>query len=238
MKLPIRTLGLATAALLSGSVLSPASAQQQQSGVDGQVAVRSDGALYLISNGQRRWVATVVATDEEINALPEGDPVFAGLAPAGSGSTTVATTKPSASSSPTSNSTPSPTPSSSSESSAGSKNSSAKPTPSKGDEDDGSDLSTDIPISVDISGSTSIKRGDSRAVEIKTKRDLTCELKIEIPNGDPIEEDSKNADSRGICKYTIEIPSEANEGSGKVIGTVRQGGNFNHQEIPIKIVKK
>ena len=84
MRLPFRTLGLAVAALFLGSALAPVSAQQQQSGIDGQVAVRSDGALYLISNGQRRWVATVVATDDEINAIPEGDPLYTGLAPMGS----------------------------------------------------------------------------------------------------------------------------------------------------------
>ena len=101
MKLPIRTLGLAAAALLIGSALAPVSAQQQQSGVDGQVALRSDGALYLITNGQRRWISTVAATDEEINALPEGEPIYAGLAPQGSSPVSVGPTKPSTSSATT-----------------------------------------------------------------------------------------------------------------------------------------
>src|SRR6187551_3646885 len=84
MKLPIRSLGLVAAGLLLGTVLAPVAAQQQQSGVDGQVAVRSDGAVYLISGGQRRWVAPVVISDDEINAYPEGEPIYAGLAPMGS----------------------------------------------------------------------------------------------------------------------------------------------------------
>jgi len=72
MKLPIRSLGLLAAGLLVGSALAPVAAQQQQSGTDGQVAVRSDGAVYLIANGQRRWIATVQITDDELNAYPEG----------------------------------------------------------------------------------------------------------------------------------------------------------------------
>src|SRR5215212_10190847 len=84
MKLPIRTLGLMASALLIGSALSTAAAQGQQSGADGQVALRSDGALYLILNGQRRWIATVPLADSDINAIPEGDPIMVGLAPLGS----------------------------------------------------------------------------------------------------------------------------------------------------------
>ena len=122
MKLPIRTLGLAAAALLIGSALAPVSAQQQQSGVDGQVALRSDGALYLILNGQRRWVSTVPATDEEINRLPEGEPIYAGLAPQGS-SQAIGPTKPSTGST----------------SSSASKPTSKTAKPSTGDDDDDDD---------------------------------------------------------------------------------------------------
>jgi hypothetical protein len=232
MKLPIRTLGLAISALLVGSALAPVSAQQQQSGVDGQVAVRSDGALYLIANGQRRWVATVVASDEEINAIPEGEPLFAGLAPIGSSTSTVGATKPSTQQS---------TSSSKNNTSNSSSSKSSKPQSSDDDDDaadDGDGRSTDIPLAVDMDGSTNIEQGQSRTVEIKTRKDATCELRINIPGGDAIEEDSKNADSGGRCKYTIEIPSNTKEGNGKLIGTAREGGKFNRQEISIKIVKK
>src|SRR4051812_49796475 len=82
MKLPIRTLGLVAAGLLVGTALSPVAAQQ--SGADGQIALRSDGALYLIQNGQRRWISTVALADNDINAIPEGEPVMTGLALAGS----------------------------------------------------------------------------------------------------------------------------------------------------------
>ena len=82
MKLPIQTLGLMAAGVLIGTALSPVAAQQ--SGTDGQVALRSDGALYLIQNGQRRWIATAIMEDSAINAIPEGEPIMAGLALAGS----------------------------------------------------------------------------------------------------------------------------------------------------------
>jgi len=224
MKLPIRTLGLAAAAFLIGSALAPVSAQGQQSGTDGQVALRlSDSALFLILNGQRRWIATVVASDDEINAIPEGDPILTGLAPAGS----VQAAKPSGSSGSGSGGSGS--------SGSGSNNKpSATATPGSNEE-----LSTDIPVSVDIEGDTRIKRGDSRKVEIKTRKDATCELKIRLPDDDDeIEEDSKNSDSQGRCKYTIEIPDDAKEGDGAIIATVREGGKMNRQELGIRIVKK
>ena len=226
MNLPIRTLGLAAAALLIGSSLAPVSAQQQQSGVDGQVALRSDGALYLISNGQRRWISTVAATDEEINALSEGDPIYAGLAPQGSGQASFGPTKPSTGT----------TASKTTGSSASKTNTkpTAKPTPKTSGER-GEDVSEDIPIEVDIGGDPQFSPGDTRTIEIKTRRGVTCELVVELPDGDDITEDSKNADSRGRCEYTIEIDDGADEGKGKIIGTVREGGKVNRQEIDIEI---
>jgi hypothetical protein len=230
MKLPIRTLGLAAVALLIGSALAPASAQQQQSGVDGQVALRSDGALYLISNGQRRWISTVAATDEEINALQEGDPIFAGLAPQGSSQASSGAAKPSTN---TSSASSKPAPS----------KTTSKPTSGDDDDDDdssssnGEDLDSSVPITVDIGGSENLKRGDKRVVEIKTSRNVTCELKVKMPGGDDIQEDSKNADSSGRCKYNIEIPSGAKDGNGEVVGTVREGGKVNRSTIKIKIQK-
>lgn len=226
MNLPIRTLGLAAAALLIGSALSPVSAQQQQSGVDGQVALRSDGALYLITSGQRRWISTVAATDEEINALPEGDPIYAGLAPQGSGQASFGPTKPSTG-----------TTASKTTGSSASKTSSktpTKPTPQSSGER-GEDLSEDIPVEISLDGSNRFSPGDTRSIEIKTRRGVTCELVIELPDDDDIVEDSKNADTQGRCRYTIEIPSGADEGDGKMIATVREGGKVNRQEIDIEI---
>jgi hypothetical protein len=227
MKLPLRTLGLAIAALFLGSALAPAAAQQQQSGVDGQVAVRSsDGALYLIINGQRRWVATVVASDAEINALPEGEPVYSGLAPIGSN--TVSAAKPSTESASSAKPTTSKPTTSKPTSSTSSKPSSSS---DNGDEA----LSSDIPIEISFEGSRTFEPGDSRVIEIRTRKDVTCELWVELPGDDDIREDSKSADSRGRCRYTIEIPDDADEGDGTLIGTVREGGKVNRQEIKIKI---
>jgi hypothetical protein len=80
VKLPVVAGACLIAGILIGAALTPVLAQQM-SGTDGQVAVRSDYAVYLLTGGQRRWVATVAITDQEINAYPEGEPIFSGLAP-------------------------------------------------------------------------------------------------------------------------------------------------------------
>src|SRR5688500_6134634 len=70
LKLPVVAGACLIAGILLGTALTPVLAQRM-SGPDGQVAVRSDYAVYLITGGQRRWVATVMITDQEINAIPE-----------------------------------------------------------------------------------------------------------------------------------------------------------------------
>jgi hypothetical protein len=232
MKLPIRTLGLMAAGLLIGTALSPVAAQGQQSGTDGQVALRSDGALYLIQNGQRRWIATAALSDSDINAIPEGDPIMTGLALSGSAEAQ-ASAKPSsppAQAAPPAASNPAPA----------AKPAAATPTPAaapKPATDPNEEISTDIPVTVDLDGNEKIDQGDERKVEIKTRKDVTCELKLRLPDGKEQAEDSKNADSQGRCKYTIEVPKDAPEGSGALVGTVREGGKLNRQELPITITK-
>jgi hypothetical protein len=82
--------------------LSMTQVDAQSTLTNGAVTVRSDGAVYLISNGMRRWVATVVISDEDLNAYPEAEPIYAGLAPFGGGSTGATTAgAPAASASPT-----------------------------------------------------------------------------------------------------------------------------------------
>lgn len=235
MNLPIRTLGLMAAALLIGGSLAPASAQQQQSGLDGQVAVRSDGALYLISNGQRRWISTVVATDEQINAIPEGQPILTGLALAGSAG--AAQTTPASKTPAASSKTPTAKPATKTSFTPPSKTSSPNDNEDErsGSIDDGTELSRDIPIEVDVEGELSLERDESREVVIKTNPDVTCELVIRFADGDEMAEDSQNADNEGRCRYTIEIPDDAEEGEATVIGTVRVGGKANRQEITIEI---
>ena len=235
MKLPIRSLGLVAAGLLLGTVLAPVAAQQQQSGVDGQVAVRSDGAVYLISGGQRRWVAPVVISDEEINAYPEGEPIYAGLAPMGSSQ---ASAKPS-------NSSQSGSGASASASPAAQSGSSAKPSTTSGTTAAAAPASTpdpnlsgDIPVEVDIDGSAKLEQGDERSVDIKTKKDATCELTIRLSNGKEFSEDSKNADTQGKCRFTVKIPDDAPEGAGMLIGTAREGGKVNKDELEFEVIKK
>ena len=94
-KLPIASIAVVVGSLLVGLSLSSVDAQSTLT--NGQVTVRSDGAVYLISNGMRRWVATVVITDDELNAYPEAEPIYSGLAPFGSASAGTASTAPAAS---------------------------------------------------------------------------------------------------------------------------------------------
>lgn len=235
MKVPIRSLGLVAAGLLLGTALAPVAAQQQQSGVDGQVAVRSDGAVYLISGGQRRWVATVVISDDEINAYPEGEPIFAGLAPMGSSGSSQASSKPSNNASSGGGSSANPT-----AQSGGGSNS--KPTATTQAAAPAStpdpSLSSDLAVEVDIDGSTKMERGEEKRVDIKTKKDATCELTIRLSNGKEFAEDSKNADTQGKCRFNIQIPDDAAEGDGTMIGTAREGGKVNKNEVSFTVVKK
>ncbi|MFN8637526.1 MAG: hypothetical protein U0893_27045 [Chloroflexota bacterium] len=84
-KIPVGSLAVVLGSLLVGLTLAPVAAQR--AGLkDGAVTVRSDGAVYLIANGQRHWVATVVISDEDLNAYPEAEPIFTALAPFGSSS--------------------------------------------------------------------------------------------------------------------------------------------------------
>jgi hypothetical protein len=101
-RLPMVQLALVAVSVLVGLALVPVAAQTAAS-LDGQVVVRSDGAVYLIQNGQRRWVATVVINDDELNAYPEAEPIYTALAPFGGGgasSGSTAAQKPAAPASP------------------------------------------------------------------------------------------------------------------------------------------
>jgi hypothetical protein len=231
MKLPIRSLGVLAAGLLIGSALAPVAAQQQ-SGVDGQVAVRSDGAVYLISGGQRRWVATVQITDDEINAYPEGDPIFVGLAPAGGA----------AASAPSNTRNQNPAPAASPQTGSGTTTASApasNPQPAAAaapTTDPGA--SPDIPIEVDIDGTPKFQPDETFAVEIKTVKDAVCELSVRWPDEKEDNEDSKTADNRGRCRFNLQVPDGMKDGSGKVKGWARVGGKYNRMDVDFEVKKK
>jgi len=237
MKLPIRSLGLLAAGLLVGSALAPVAAQQQQSGVDGQVAVRSDGAVYLITGGQRRWVATVQISDDEINAYPEGDPIFVGLAPLGS--TTAAAPAPSNTSSrrggeqnPAAGASPAPA----APAAAAAPAQPASPPAGPAAPDPGA--SADIPIEVDIDGTPKFSQDETFSVEIKTVKDAVCELAVKWPDEKEDNEDSKTADNRGRCKFNIQVPENMKEGTGRVKGWARVGGKYNRMDVDFEVKKK
>jgi hypothetical protein len=247
MKVPIRSLGVLAAGLLIGSALAPVAAQQQ-SGVDGQVAVRSDGAVYLISNGQRRWVATVQISDDEINAYPEGDPIFVGLAPIGS--TTVAASPANTSSSTSSRrgSDQNPAPAASPQAGASTASQPASQPASQTASQPASQpagpaapdpgASADIPIETDIDGDPKFKPGDTFSVNIKTVKDATCELAIKWPDDKEDNEDSKQADTRGRCAFNVQVPDNMKDGAGRIKGWARVGGKYNRMDVDFEVKKK
>ncbi|MCC6177169.1 MAG: hypothetical protein IT305_17830 [Chloroflexi bacterium] len=248
MRLPIRSLGFLVGGLLIGTALVPAAAQQQTSGVDGQVAVRSDGAVYLISNGQRRWVATVQITDDELNAYPEGEPIYAGLGPIGQNTASApasqgSTTRTSAVPSPVAAS-PSASGSSASSPSTGTTarapgsgttataSGAAAPTPTTAS----ASAPTGFSAKVDIDGAAKFEAGDKMKVQIKTgKRDVSCELTVKWPDGSQSKEDSRLADGDGKCRFSLDVPSNMTVGTGTLLGSARDGGQVANDQIEFEI---
>ena len=88
-KLPIASIAVVVGSLLVGLSMGPVGAQSALT--NGSVTVRSDGAVYLVQNSKRHWVATVQITDDELNAYPEAEPIYSGLAPFGSAGASAST---------------------------------------------------------------------------------------------------------------------------------------------------
>jgi hypothetical protein len=223
VRLPVVTAVCLTVGLLTGAALLPVAAQQQ-SGVDGQVAVRSDGAVYLITGGQRRWVATVMITDAEINAYPEAEPIYGGLAPIGGAASPAA---PAASPSPAApGSAASPTLSAPPASGAPSATTAVQPAA----------VDPNSSVQIDIDGSPKFEAGDVIKLEVKTAVGATCELTARFPDGSEVPQPSKAADGRGRCGYNVDIPATVPVGAGLLRATVRSGGLTSQGELPFEIV--
>jgi hypothetical protein len=117
--------------------------------------------------------------------------------------------------------------------------SSATPTPTGATVGgDAAGASADIPIEVDIDGTPKFQPGESFAVEVKTSKDAVCELAVKWPNDQEDNEDSKTADSRGRCRFNIQVPDNMQDGSGKVKGWARISGKYNRADSDFEIKKK
>jgi len=213
--------------LLISVALAPVAAQQAAP-IDGQVAVRSDGAVYLITNGQRRWVATVVITDDELNAYPEAEPIYTGLAPIGS---QVATGSPSPA-------TASTTVAVSSSPTTGSANTAGVTTPTEVGTPTGavSELDPQIPIEVDIDGTPKFEPGEVVTVNLKSKTGVTCELAVKWPDGTEVDQQRQTADSQGRCHYEIDVPATASVGTGVLKGIARESGRMSRQNVEFEVI--
>ena len=250
-----------------GAALIPVAAQTV-SYSDGQVAVRSDGIVYLLSGGQKRQVATVQISDDEINAYPEGPPIFTALAPLGSSGTTASapssgsgssssgssgsgSSGSSGSTSPTSGgSSSSGTSSGSGSSSSGSSGSGSSGSGSTSSAAPGAtavetptgatgEADPNLPIEVDIDGKPSFQANERIILDIKTKAGANCQLAVKWPDGTEKDQDKKTADSRGRCHYSIEVPPSMTTGTGTLKGIVQDSANHtSRQNVDFDIITK
>jgi hypothetical protein len=238
VKPPIVACSCLVAGIVIGLLLAPASAQPM-SPVDGQVAVRSDGAIYLIANGQRRWIATVLITDDEINAYPEGEPIYSGVAPLPAAA---ASASPAAAplASPQAPPPPSPAPAGAAPGPPGSaapgsasQEPVAYPTPNGAI----GEIDPLVPLEVDIDGEATFEPGDQIAVAIKTKTGASCELMVRWPDATETPQPPQAADARGRCSYSMRVPSNAPNGVGQMIGSAREGGRASNQTVEFEIIR-
>jgi hypothetical protein len=216
-----RTYAYLAGGLLIGAMFTPAAAQQFTP-TNGQVVVRSDGAVYLIANGQRRWVATVQITDDELNAYPEAEPIYTALAPFGAATTASSGTPPQTAAAPPS---------------AAASPASAAPKPAAAAPPSAPVVSaTDVLIEVDIDGSPKYEAGERIRVAVKTTTSASCSLIARWPNGTEADQGNKTPDSRGHCEYSFLIPSGTPAGTGFLKGIVRDGGKSGEQEVEFEIL--
>jgi hypothetical protein len=234
-KLSTRTVALLAGGLLLGATLAPVAAQQ--SGLDGQLAVRSDGAVYLISGGQRRWVATVAITDDELNAYPEAEPIYTALAPMGGGGQTAAAPppaaaapKPAAAASPATGGSAAPAAPAAPGAAPNPGVPEGTPTGATGQ------VNPSLPIEVDIDGSPKIEAGERLKLNIETKVGATCELTVAWPGGTEAPQPQMTADSTGQCRYSIVTPASTPAGTGTLKGVVKDGGVTSNQTVEFEIV--
>jgi hypothetical protein len=226
MKVLARSAALVVCGFVLGTALVPVAAQQGATG-DGQLAVRSDGAVYLITNGQRRWVATLVMDDATLNAIPEGEPIYGGLGALGSGSARSGTTQGSGTPSASGGST----------SSAATRTPEPKRTGTPGPT--AAAVENSDRIELDIESIPDAKDGDTIKVTFHTniKRQGSCELRIIYPDGEVKDQASKTPDNNGECEWKPKLNTDSN-GRAKAEGIVREGGDQRLEVEEFEIKKK
>lgn len=239
-KLPIIACACLIAGVVIGLLLAPVSAQQMAP-IDGHIAVRSDYAVYLIANGQRRWIAPVIITDDEINAYPEAEPIFAGVAPL---------------SAPPAPAPPPPVPASPAAAPPPPVPAAALPAPAPAPPPPVSAVAPPpsvpaafptpngatgqidplLPLEVDIDGQPIFEHGNEITVVMRTRSGASCELVVRWPDATETAQPPQAADPRGRCAYTFRVPSSVPNGLGLMKGNVREGGRASNQTVEFQIV--
>jgi hypothetical protein len=219
MKTLVRSVALVVCGVVLGTLFVPAAAQQ--GATDGQIAVRSDGAVYLIVSGQRRWVPSLVIDDATLDAIPEAEPIYTGLMPMGSGGASTARTSGSptatgSSSNRSASGTPTRTPTS------GRSGSQATSTPSA----NSSTASSSGAIEASLEPIPDRRDGEELKITSHTnlRRKGSCELRVIYPGGDTKDEGAKVPDSKGECEWKTTVDTNST-GKARAEVTIREGGD-------------
>jgi len=205
---------LFVAGLVIGGLVIPVAAQSDPA--ENQLAIRSDGFIFLLRSGQRHLVSPVALTDEVINGYPEGEPFLSGLvpveavsaAPAGTfGGTTFG-----GSNSSTGASSGSATPSRTATASTAA---TATATPKPDSSEPISPTFKTIP--------SSVEQNQTFKVVIEAPDGSTCDGKIQFKGGKTATFTSGKT-SKSECKMEVVIPDDARLGDADVKATVKIGG--------------
>ena len=210
MRVRVRAFGLLAGGFLLGSLLVPAAAQQTAP-ENGQVAVRSDGAVYLITNGVRRWVAPIVISDEELNAIPEGEPIYVGLMPIGS-STAPAAAAPAAAP----GTAPAPAPAAAP---------ATAPAPAAAAP---ATAPTSAPFRIEIDPRQRVGQGGEQKVTVRINPRISgkCSLRVEYSGGGRYTPSDADITPESKCEWSFDVPDEASAvGTANVQVTVRDTAN-------------
>ena len=196
---------LFVAGLIVGGLVVPVAAQSDPA--ENQLAIRSDGFIFLIRSGQRHLVSPVALTDEVINGYPEGEPFLSGLVPVEAISAAPAGTF-GGSNSSTGASSGSSTP-------ARTAIATATATPKPDSSGSISPTFKTIP--------SSVEQNQTFKVVIEATDGSTCDGKIQFKGGKTAAFTSGKT-SKSECKMEVVIPDDARLGDADVKVTVKSGG--------------
>jgi hypothetical protein len=207
---------LFVAGLLVGGLVIPAAAQTDPA--ENQLAIRSDGFIFLLRGGQRHLVSPVALSDEQINGYPEGEPFLSGLVPVEAQSAAPAGTFGGTNSGGSATRTPTPRTDSAAGTNLGSR---ATSTPTPKPDSTGSSGSGLITADFKTIPSN-VAQNETLKVVIEAPEGSTCEGKIQFKGGKSTAF-TPGKTTKSECSMQVLIPDDAREGDADVKATVKMG---------------